>query len=59
MTRIQMQFKWNWNQIRIGRLEFVAEEIIRLILYDYLHIYNCTWSLPAICTEDLRYLQLT
>ena len=54
-----MQLNWSWNQIRIEKLEFVAEEITRLILYDYLHIYNCTWSLPAICTEDLHYLKLT
>ena len=36
----------------------MAEEVTRLILYGYLHIYNCTWSLPAKCTQDLHYLQL-
>ena len=55
-NRIEMELK---SDKRIGELEFVAEEFTRLILYDYLHIYNSKWSLPAKCTEDLRYLQLT
>ena len=42
----------------IGKLEFVAEEITRLILYSYLHIYDCAWSLPAKCTENLHNLQI-
>ena len=44
-----MELKMNKG---IGKLEFVAEEITRLILYSYLHIYNSAWSLPAKCTEQ-------
>ena len=38
------------NQIQ--KLEFVAEEITRLVVYVYSHIYNFAWSLPAKCTGD-------
>ena len=56
-TRIADLKEWKLDK-GIGKLEFVAEEITRLILYSYSHIYNCTWSLPAKCTENLHYLQI-
>ena len=40
------------NNEEIRKLEFVAEEITWVVFYGYLHISNCTWSLPAKSTEE-------